>query len=218
MMNALVTVTIGEAYHKIASLSHQTFIHYANRHNLAFRVIEDGQTYFAKLKLYELLDKYDRLIFVDTDTIIRNDCPNLLEVVPDTKFGAFDEHKLANNEERAIHYNFMNKANEFYKLPIDIFVLKFWFFNTGVMVLSKCHKPLFEPAEKYLNIDYYDQLLINLRLGHYDYETQDITHEFNRMQYIEGRVTGTRLDCYIIHYAGIQNCFGLMKDDLDRWG
>lgn len=212
-MNALITVTIGTVYHKIATLSHPTFKNYADKYNLAFEIIEEGETYFAKLKLYNLLDKYDRILFMDTDTIIRNDCPNLFDIVPETKFGAFDEHNMANTKEKEIHKKIMLEASKFYQLPID----NFKFFNTGVMVISQIHKQIFQKAEMYLNTDYYDQLLINLRLGYLNIDTQDIGYKFNRMPYVENRVSGMRLDCYIIHYAGIPECYKLMEQDLDRW-
>jgi lipopolysaccharide biosynthesis glycosyltransferase len=202
------------AYHRIASLSHQTFKQYANKHNLSLEIIDSGETYFAKMKLYNLLEKYDRLLFIDTDTIIRNDCPNLFEIVPENKFGAFDEHNMANSKEKEIHKKFMSEASKFYTLPID----NFKFFNTGVMVISQIHKQIFQKTEKYLNLDYYDQLLINLRLGYLNIDTQDIGYQFNRMPYVEDRVSGTRLDCYIIHYAGVPECYEVMKQDLDRWG
>lgn len=215
MSNALVTVAVGMAYESIAKLTHPTLKRYADKLGCDFVVIDkyNGSPYCAKLFSCRLLEKYERIMFMDTDIIVREDCPDLLGLVPNGVFGGFDEHLLANENEKTDHVGFMKRASDFYAIPMD----RFRFFNTGVMVLSQQHRPLFDDPSSFLELNYYDQLLINLRLGHMGFPTQDIGHKFNRMYYVDGRVPGTRLDSYIIHYAGIQKCLDIISTDLDRW-
>lgn len=214
-MQALVTVAIGDAYANMAKITHPLMERYAGRVGCKFVVIDkhEGNPYLAKFCISRLLNEFDRVLFMDTDVIIRHDCPNLLDIVEPDAFGAFDEHLLATAEEKAIHVGYMEQASQFYSMPVG----RFCFFNTGVMIVSKRHAGIFEPPRSFLEVSYYDQLLINLRLGSTTCPTMDIGHQFNRMQYVEGRVPGTRLDSYIIHYAGIQKCMDIIKLDMDRW-
>jgi lipopolysaccharide biosynthesis glycosyltransferase len=214
-MQALVTVAIGNAYAEMAKITHPLMEKYANKVGCEFVVINrhEGNPYLAKFRVARLLDEFERVLFMDTDMLVRHDCPNLFEMVPPDAFGAFDEHLLANADEKATHISYMEQASKFYGIPMG----RFCFFNTGVMVVSKQHAGIFEPPRSFLEISYYDQLLINLRLGNAPCPTKDIGHRFNRMQYVEGRVPGTRLDSYIIHYAGMQKCMEVIQTDIDRW-
>lgn len=216
MKKAILTICAGTAYQAMGTLTCPLMRRYADRIGAEFVVLDSihlPKSCFSKFAIFDWIGRYDRLLFLDVDTIVRGDCPDLFSLVPEGVFGAFDEHKLADDVQKATHVEYMRRASGFYGIPMD----NFRFFNTGVMVLGTIHRELFAHAEQYLQEEYYDQLLVNLRLGNLKLDTFDIGYKFNRMQYVDGRVPGTRLDAHIVHYAGIQKCNALIQTDLDRW-
>jgi len=96
---------------------------------------------------------------VTSDLIIRDDCPNLFDIVPETKIGIFNEGSVI--PERAFQ---LRQASELYKMKIP----KDWkgeYYNTGVMVLSRRHKKLFFPVKpEEFESHFYEQSLLNLRI------------------------------------------------------
>jgi alpha-N-acetylglucosamine transferase len=74
--------------------------HYASRHGLDFHDIEPVSSQplnFGEIQLVKLaamrqaLAVYERVIWIDSDVLVRPDSPNLLDLVPENRFGAFDE-------------------------------------------------------------------------------------------------------------------------------
>ena len=88
-----------------------------------------------KFYIHELLNEYKRIIYLDIDILIREDCPNLFDIVPVDKLGMFNEGRYTTR------YEYLEQASEYYKEP-----LKPWngkFYNSGVMVISRLHKKIF---------------------------------------------------------------------------
>jgi lipopolysaccharide biosynthesis glycosyltransferase len=91
---AVVTITVGEKFKNIAELTHPTIKNYAEKIGADFICLDEDRKFSAhwkKFELYYLLKDYDRIIYVDTDLIIRDDCPDLFEIVPEKKIGMFNE-------------------------------------------------------------------------------------------------------------------------------
>lgn len=80
MRNAVVTLTIGERYKEIAEITHPVLKAYADKIGAEFVVIDKdhGLMHWEKFQIYHLLKIYNRIIFFDTDIIIRNDCPKFI--------------------------------------------------------------------------------------------------------------------------------------------
>ena len=163
-----------------------------------------------KFYISELLNNYKRIIYFDIDIIIRKDCPNLFDIVPDTKLGMFNEGRYV------ARYEFLEQASEYYGEP-----LKKWngkFFNSGVMVISRIHKQLFRMPK---GIDYVetDQPYLNLRILNDKIEMFELDYRFNRMDILDTICGISRLDSYVVHYAGApQNqIFGVLQNDIQQW-
>lgn len=215
-MKAIITLAIGESFHSLGSISHPTFRKYAKKINADFKVITVRSTtskiiHFEKLQLGELLKAYDRIIYLDTDIIIRDDCPDLFQLVPQTKLGIYDESLLATEEQKQIHRSVMGKAFKLYNQPF----VEGGFYNTGVMVLSKHHSELFERPEQDVLIEYMEQPYLNIRIRQLKLDIHDIGYKFNRMQYVSQVVKQHRLASYIVHYAGIPGCASIMRRDIN---
>ena len=200
MKTAVVTITIGEFYEKVASFTHSSLEHYARRIGADFIVWREFAPHvhpaYKKLDIRLLLteDGYERVLFVDTDILIRDDAPNLFSVVPVAAFGAFNEFPFMT--ERA------DSMREFAgDGQADKWIASGKYFNTGVFHCSQEHVPLFAQPETEI-VNMFEQTHLNYRLFELQTPTFELDPRFNRMNWMD-RVTGkSRHDAWFLHYAG----------------
>ncbi len=198
MKYALVTVATQKLYKDIAKLTHPTFKKYADKIGADFICIDEAMSNFntdkwLKFNLFNILQKYDRVLYVDTDIIIREDSPNIFELVPYEELGIFNEGRYEPRQ----HY--LQEARIAYKEE-----LKKWtndFYNTGVMVLSKHHRKIFVRPEN-ASDTFDEQSYLNLRINNDGIKVKEISYKFNRMSFMDKKIGITRFDSYFIHYAG----------------
>ena len=219
MKKALVTIARGEKYEKIWQRVEPFFLDYADKCDAELIVLKgvDGLDYpsphWIKFSVYELLREFDRIAFIDADIIIRPDTPSLFDVVPEDKFGIFNEGEYT---PRSMCIHEVRKV-----FAVDI---KNWngsdYYNTGVMVMSKCHRYLFKITEeiKPLRNAFGEQTYINMKLMANNVKIFPLHFKFNRMSIMD-RITGmTRLDSYLVHYAGDgDKLFEKMDRDIEQW-
>ena len=213
----VLTIAIGAQYKKLAKLTHPSLKKYANRVGGEFLCINkerisETTPHWEKFQIYNLLEKYDRILYLDTDIIVRDDCPNLFDFVPEDMLGMFNEAQ------------FTVRSKE---MMIDIckeygVQLPGWdgrYFNSGVMVISKMHRELFRKPEKEI-FNFYEQSYINMIIAGYRPEMFELPYMFNRMTCVDSFTGENRLSSYIVHYAGCPNIellYPLIKDDLSIW-
>lgn len=209
------TISIGEYYKEISNYTLPFLKKYADKIGSDFLNITEHNPDFItqkwnKFLIYSLLNEYKRIIYLDIDLIIREDCPSLFDVVPESKLGMFNEGRYAPRSE------YIQQASEYYKEP-----LKKWdgrFFNSGVMVISRRHKQLFRMPR---GIDYVetDQPYINLRIINDKIDMFELDWKFNRMDILDKFCGISRLDSYIVHYAGAPRdmIFDVLKKDIEQW-
>jgi lipopolysaccharide biosynthesis glycosyltransferase len=221
--NAIVTVTIGSKYKFLSRITHPSIKSYAKRINADFVCIDgymestppwQESPSWQKMQIYDLLDKYGRIIYIDTDMIVRKDCPNLFEVVPESKLGMFNEGDIIPNRLQTL-------ADASLKTGIGV-DKPGRYYNAGLIVVSSKHKEIFSQPEDEIN-SFYEQTYLNLmiQLLLKEDEIFDLDYRFNRMTCMDERVGISRLDSYIIHYAGCpsQNLMlNTVRDDLEQWG
>jgi hypothetical protein len=220
MKKAVVTLTIGPKFDALARLTHPTLKAYADRIGADFIVLSDmitcQQPHWSKFLLYDLLPDYDRIIFLDTDIIVRDDCPDLTEIVPPDKLGMFNEGKFVPRLES------LREAVVAYKEEIPK-----WdgqsYYNSGVMVVSKQHRTLFKSPEKLLPLGMYEQGYINLRIFRDEWKMFDLPYPYNRMTCMDDLTGDPRHNAYIVHYAGAPDnvstteLMTVMQNDLEIW-
>jgi glycosyl transferase family 9 (putative heptosyltransferase) len=210
------TLTSGDFYNKLARTSHETFKDYAEKCGADFRVQHELTTEipgYSKLALiYDLLKQYERVLFVDTDTLIRFDAPDLFKLYGPEVFVAFDEHPLF--PERA-------GAKRAFADTLGLKDGTEWidngrYYNTGVMLVSHKHRPLFVETEHEID-SFGEQTLLNFRLYKYETEITALPHRFNRL--IKTLlVTGEPLDdSYIVHFAGAFSGESSIEDNYTAW-
>lgn len=200
MKNLILTIAIGKQYSKIAELTHTTFNIYADKIKADFLCINKlkiskSTPHWEKFQIFDLLNIYERIVFIDTDALIREDCPNLFDMVPKDKLGVFNEAPFVERN-REMMINVCKEYNT--KLPT-------WngkYYNTGVMVISRCHKYLFKKPDYEYNGSFWEQGYLNMMIASQNPDILDLEYKYNRMTCMD-RFTGEdRHASYIIHYAG----------------
>lgn len=144
--------------------------------------------------------KYRRLIYLDADLIIRPDCPNLFEIVPEAKMGLFNEG------------DFTPRAMALHDAKIKMGDLPGWdgftYYNTGVMVVSRFHRHVFNFPEgpiKPLKFPFGEQTYLNHRIISRKVPVHELPWQLNRMSLMNKWLGISRLGSYIVHYAGVNN-------------
>ena len=88
--NLVLTISIGDKHQKMSELTIPSIKKYADKIDADFLNVEVSKltsTDWEKTQIYDLFHHYKRIIFLDVDLIIRDDCPNLFEIVPENELG-----------------------------------------------------------------------------------------------------------------------------------
>lgn len=200
----VVTINIGQVYKKMANLTIPHMREYAEKIGADFCEIKEAtltekannySAYWAKFQILDLFHNYERILLLDLDVIVRPHCPNLFDIVPESKLGVlfetdyerdFSEEIAAQNSRMA---SIEWKNNEY--------------FNVGVMVVSRCHKSAFtiEDGDDG-GSSYPEQSLLNYKVQKLGIETFHLDYKFNHMHYLNLDNNNRDLS-NIIHYAAI---------------
>ena len=222
-MNCILTIACGDLYQKMSLLTHPLMKAYAQKIGASFISIEQSSAsspHWEKFNgIFSLLNRYERLIYCDTDIIIRDDCPNLFDIVPPEQIGLFNE--LPFTKERR-ELSLIDACKEYG------FTLKDWdgkYYNTGVMVVSRQHKQLFKKPDKEI-FNFYEQGYFNAILAKTlcsagnELTPFQLQYKFNRMCCMDPLTGEERFASYIIHYAGFPNpemVLTVIKNDIEKW-
>jgi hypothetical protein len=214
----IVTVVSGDKFKEIWKRSEPFFIDYAEKCDAELIVLNGMEgnltPHWIKFGIYDLLKKeFSRIAFIDADIIIRPDTPSLFDIVPEDKIGIFDEGQYL---PRSIC---IYEAKKVYNVE-----LRDWngksYYNTGVMVLSREHRHIFSINDELrpLRNAFGEQTYLNMRIMASGVKVFSLTHNFNRMSHMD-RATGmSRLNSYLIHYAGDgDRILAKMDRDIERW-
>lgn len=172
---------------------------------------------FAKFRVSELLEDYDRILFLDCDIIVRPDSPDLFSIIPENLFAAFNEGSWCTPEEAEARMYLVKKASLFLKENIDDFDFYKQYFNGGVFLVSKVHQPLFKMPDdsSFMSEVTAEQNVLNIRLAKSAFKTRSLPSCFNAMPWKwSNRFID---DNYFIHFAGLPTSqrTGLMSSCCD---
>lgn len=215
MSNLVLTISVGEHYNKVAKVTLPSIKKYAEKIGADFLNIDGHNPEYItqkwnKFHIHSLLNKYKRIIYFDIDILIREDCPNLFDIVSENKLGMFNEGRFD------ARLPWVEQASEYYNEPVKKWNGKFY--NSGVMVISRIHKQIFK-LPKGIDFVETDQPYINLRIINDKVEMHDLDFRFNRMDILDKFCGISRLDSYVVHYAGAPKDIqiGVMEKDLEQW-
>jgi lipopolysaccharide biosynthesis glycosyltransferase len=214
---AIVTIAFGTLYEKMAEVTHPTIEAYAKKVGADFVIWRDCSEYkvpgYKKTEIRTLLQTYKRVLFIDTDILIREDAPNLFDIIPEGELGIFEEGKV--QERRGNMIDYMRQVG---------FDTKKWdgnYYNTGVMMVSKAHENIFVNPPTQID-NFYEQTYLNTMIAHLKPKIFDLDYKFNRMCCMDPITGEERHDAYFIHYAGVMRekpyeLIEFMKQDVEQW-
>ena len=221
--NLVLTIAVGPTYERMKELTHPTIKAYAERIGADFLSIDSSHAstpHWEKFQIHDLLNTYQRILYIDTDIIVRSDTPNIFDLVPESQLGMFNELPFTQDQGR--HISFIDACKDYGV------VLKKWdgrYFNSGVMVIPRSWKFLFKKPDKEL-FNFYEQGYLNVSI-HQELEkignelsVFDLPYTFNRMACMDPFTGEERYASYMIHYAGfpdLQHVLGLIETDLGVW-
>lgn len=154
---------------------------YARRLSADFSVILDHPfkkegvaPHFAKFVLGKLLQDYERVLYLDCDLIVSPTAPDIFAAVPPKCLGAFIEGKLT------------DRTEEINRISQSLGAIPGWttssYFNSGVMVLSREHKQLFDQPDHFnFNTKFFDQTYLNWKAQTLKIQIYDLDLRFNAM-------------------------------------
>jgi lipopolysaccharide biosynthesis glycosyltransferase len=167
-----------------------------------------------KFQAYDYLkEKYDRLLKIDTDILITNNCPNIFEIVPRDSIGVVYEDIGSRKFRRKKEIIELQKAFGFINWKTN-------YFNAGMMVMSKEHneanflnKEIINSIKNYpLDHGVREQNILNWKVKKLEYKIHALDYRYNHMfMFDELNFTNLKLgsifknkrkNSFIIHYAG----------------
>lgn len=219
LKKAVVTLAIGNKHEEMQNISHPTMQAYAKKTGADFVVIKDiklrmTSLLFEKWQMFDLLFEYDRILFLDTDILVAPDCPNLFNLVPLDKVGAFAESDYKDCKQWILDI----------QKQLGNIGWEGEYLNSGVGVYSYIHRAIFDRTQPYVVPG--DQHTYNYRIKQMGFKVFPLSINFNHMELC--RID--HLSSYLIHYAGsgftgidcsdTEQLFAaklaLMKDDLTK--
>ena len=217
-MKLLITTRADNNINKISDLTIPLIKQYAIKYNADFYIIssrppiltDDDSWHFRVMELFKLLNNYDRILLLDCDLIIKKDCPNLFEIVPEDSIGSVIEDNFGwRKEERRMYIRKMQE--QFGDLG-----WKEGHINDSVFVVSKIHQSIFQPINgKYYTGPYSDDIHLGWQIHKQKFKIFELDPKFNMMRcFWENGYN--RLDGYIIHYAGfpLEKRYKMIVNDL----
>jgi len=221
--NLVLTIAVGEVYEEMAKYTHPTIEDYAKRIDADYMCIKESQCstpHWEKfLAIHSYLNKYERILYLDTDILVRKDCPDIFSVVPSNKLALFNEMPWTSQRNQS-----MWEACKAYGITLPKWNGKYY--NTGIMVVPRHFKELFKKPEKEV-FNFYEQGYLNAKLAKFlersgnEYAVFELPYKFNRMTCMDQFTGEERFDSYVIHYAGypsLEFVLSLIKKDIKRWG
>ena len=206
----------------MARFTHPLFQKYCSRHNLEFIVIkrkkiryqprlwpDQRSLSYEKFQIFELLETFDRLLYLDGDMLLHADCPNLFDLVPPDQLGCVYEDVGADAYKR---FEEMDMAQRLWgKLPD----YRGGYFNAGMMVLSPVHRNLFSfGQEKEFGGRWPDQTTLNYYCVKLGIVKKNLGPSYNFLPVYKNLWANDfeRRRASIIHYAGKESKELFKKD------
>jgi lipopolysaccharide biosynthesis glycosyltransferase len=209
MNNAIAVISIGDS--KLLQYSLPTIQEYCSKCNVALELItipkynfgvHDGYNYarFEKNQVYNLYAKYDRILRLDHDLIVRPNTPNLFDNPPGFVYATYEDVGVKENNRRKIIEKSKNELG---------WIDNWWegYFNSGVVLADKEHSWMYNIShlsledlrETWLSFAK-EQTLLNWRVRKMDFKVVDLGWKFNCMGFFN-KMYNTE-DAHIIHFAG----------------
>jgi len=162
----------------------------------------NGVYHYRIMKIKELLDDYDRVFHIDADILINKNCPNIFDEVPVDHIGTIYEDKGSRTSARHILIKMIQER-------YGNIGWKSGYINTGVFVVSKEHKDIFEKINnEFWEVEGQDDVHLGYNINKLGYKVHELSYKWNHMTMFSEpwNKRANRFNSYMIHYAGV-GCF-----------
>jgi SAM-dependent methyltransferase len=194
---------------ELADVTHEILKDYAGQWGCDFIILdkkEDWMTdyelaHYRIFEVRELLEKYERVLVIDSDIVIMPGCPNPFEIVPVDKIGSIYEDIGSRHEHRG------HVIQDIQRKFGDV-GWRDGYINTGFFVVSRVHRDIFQRIDNQLWTAFgYDDALIGYNIHKFNHEVHELPFQFNHMSMFSEpwNNSASRFDSWIIHYAGAAN-------------
>lgn len=205
-MKNLIVTRADDSIREMSDITHPIIKQYAKKCDADFYILNkepptntfDNHPHFRIMEVYDLYEKYERILVLDSDILINPVCPNLFDMVPVDHIGSIFEDIGSRLQARR------NTIMESQKLFPDIGWTK-GYINTGVFMTSKCHREIFTPIDgKYYVLWGCDDIHLGYQINKMGFPIFELPYQFNHMSMFSEAWNGhaDRFNSYIIHYAG----------------
>jgi hypothetical protein len=167
----------------------------------------------AKWGVGRALDHYERVAFLDADTLVSAEAPNLFDLVPCGCFAVFNElPQLLSRWIQAIeNYQAHRQTQKRPRVPINEF------YNSGVYVCDRGHaKCLAAPEHPCLPDHCFEQDNLNMLLADYGVPVFDLPETTNYQWWIHGGFDDAPSDA-ILHFAGLYHSHEVRMREMRRF-
>ncbi len=223
---------------QLAEVTHCILKDYANQWGCDFIVLdelEDWMTdyelaHYRIFKVREILEKYERVVIIDSDIVIMPGTPNPFDVVPEGMIGSVYEDVGSREDQR---------QNVIHDIQIKFGDVDWYegYINTGFFVVSRVHKDIFRKINNELWTGFgYDDAHIGWNIHDQCFAVFGLPYVWNHMSMFSEpwNYSANRFKSYIIHYAGaaafpddlsgrgpvgdngLEGRIALIKSDIDR--
>jgi hypothetical protein len=193
-------VTRAKDNYDLAKISHPVLKEYAKQCKADFIIINEekinlGDYSYEILQCYKLFDTYDRILIVDSDVLIRSQCPDLFAIVPNESVGVIYEDRYLRKAHR-------RECMRKYQEKFGDVGWENGYINSGVFLISRCHKEILNFSREHLwNEMGYDDIVIGYNIKKLGFPVYELSYKFNHMSMFS-ELGANWLTSYVIHYAG----------------
>jgi glycosyltransferase involved in cell wall biosynthesis len=217
----VVTIVSGNFHKYLSTLTHKSLKDYAWRCQADFKVLlhpdeDHSACCWKKFEIAKLFDRYDRVMYIDTDVYVVDSAVDLFKAVPEDCIGAFNEVEQSRGWIEKAYIRYLNAL----KLNHDEYYDPKTYINAGIFLVSKRHISMFnlptDPEAFKHDWDFCgEQCYLNINIKKNQYQVYDIGVPYNAfVQFLgENKIHNVSLmDCKMFHFAGM-----FKQEDLDKW-
>ena len=204
---AIATLCIGDGARAWSRFTHEPMRMYARKVDADFVVFDQRKigfkdstgfnpVLFEKYQVRDLLETYDRVLYIDGDILVTPHAPDVFSIVPPGKIGGvFEDFGTEKNDRRKIIQEVQAHLGDVG-----------WqegYMNSGVFVVSREHRPAFTLFETTGFFDgQYEQTNTNWYFRKAGFEIANIDFRFNFMGIMRVHHGPIHREAFFIHYAG----------------
>lgn len=204
---ATISTRAGTEWEIICRMAHEYMQKYATKCGVDFKVITQFKhphqhVCWGKLELFEQLPEYDRILYVDSDILIRPNSPNLFEIVPEGQCALYNEDHFGRPMRKMAMMSYRDAYNDILKKmdkPTIQFEYQNKYYNAGVFMVDKTCNFIITP-EKELKIRWIEQTYFNLIIQSQKLPVYELPYGYNAMG---SEKNSLEKNMHFLHFAGM---------------